>query len=257
MGIQLNPPVSLPRMDERLSRTREVLDVLRTSIVRGDLRPGTIHSVGSLAEMLGVSRTPVREALIELASRGMVRFERNRGVRVVETSVHDLEEIFELRRLLEPPAARKAAERMTPDVLKRLKAIMQAQVDASADGDEDRLWELDRTFHHALLAASGNGRLADYVDHLRDMVIVRDPARLQATSDERSVAVGHARIVERIEQGDLDGTEAAALAHLEHTFEALVEQEREFQAATAARAAEGAAAGQTAATQSAGVRRRL
>ena len=73
-----------------------------------------MHSVGSLAEMLGVSRTPVREALIELASRGMVRFERNRGVRVVETSVHDLDEIFEMRRLLEPPAARKAVEQMTP-----------------------------------------------------------------------------------------------------------------------------------------------
>ena len=120
---------------------------------------------------------------------------------------------------------------------------MQAQADAAADGDEERLWELDRTFHHALLAASGNRRLADFVDHLRDMVLVRDPARLQATSNERGVAVGHARIVERIEQGDADGTEAAVRAHLEHTFEMLVEQERQFQARTGHGAFSGSAEG--------------
>ena len=236
--MQIERPLTLPRVDQRQSRAGEVLDVLRASIVRGDLRPGSIHSVGSLAEMLGVSRTPVREALIELASRGMVRFERNRGVRVVESSVHDLEEIFEMRRLLEPPAARNAVRRMTPAILEQLKAILDQQAAAATAEDEERLWELDREFHHTLLAASGNRRLADYVDHLRDMVIVRDPARLQSTANERGVAVGHAHIIDCLEQGDEAGTEAAALAHLEHTFSTLVDQEREFHERTL----EGAAA---------------
>lgn len=226
--MQSSPPLTLPRVDQRQSRTREVLDVLRASIVKGDLRPGSMHSVGSLAEMLGVSRTPVREALIELASRGMVRFERNRGVRIVESSVHDLEEIFEMRRLLEPPAARNAVRRMTPAVLEQLRAVLTRQAEAAAAEDEERLWELDREFHHMLLAASGNRRLADYVDHLRDMVIVRDPARLQSTSDERAVAVGHSHIIDCLERGDEDATEAAVRAHLEHTFSTLVDQEREF-----------------------------
>jgi DNA-binding GntR family transcriptional regulator len=222
-------PVTLPRVDERKSRTREVLEVLRASIIRGDLRPGSMHSVGSLAEMLGVSRTPVREALIELASRGMVRFERNRGVLIVESSIHDLEEIFEMRRLLEPQAARNAVRLMTPGTLDQLHAILERQATAAANDDQERLWNLDREFHHTLLAASGNRRLADYVDHLRDMVIVRDPARLQSTSNERGVAVGHAHIIESVERRDEDATAAAVLAHLEQTFRMLVEQEREFQ----------------------------
>src|SRR5688572_23283914 len=77
----------------RPSRTQEALDVLRASIISGELVSGSLHSVASLADTLGVSRTPVREALIELAARGMVRFERNRGVRILQTSIHDLEEI--------------------------------------------------------------------------------------------------------------------------------------------------------------------
>jgi len=187
-----------------------------------------MHSVGSLAEMLGVSRTPVREALIELASHGMVRFERNRGVRIVETSIHDLEEIFEIRRLLEPYGARIAFERMTRETLARLKGVMADQQVAQAEGDEERLWNLDRAFHHALLLASGNQRLADYVDHLRDMVIVRDPGRLQTTSNESGVAVGHATILQALEEGDGAAVEAAVLAHVDHTFGMLVDQERDF-----------------------------
>src|SRR5918996_737867 len=84
----------------RPSRTREVLDILLPAIVKGELAAGSLHSVAELADSLGVSRTPVREALIELASRGMVRFERNRGVRVLQTSIRDIEEIFEIRLLL-------------------------------------------------------------------------------------------------------------------------------------------------------------
>jgi DNA-binding GntR family transcriptional regulator len=83
-------------------------DAIRAAIVDGRLAAGERYSVARLAERFGVSRTPVREALLLLERQGVVRFERNRGVRVLETSVHDLEEVFTLRLLLEVPATYRA-----------------------------------------------------------------------------------------------------------------------------------------------------
>ena len=106
--------------------------------------PGSLHSVAELAETLGVSRTPVREALIELASRGMVQFERNRGVRILQTSIHDLEEIFEIRLMLEVPATAQAVARMSPAEIRALRGQLTLMEQAAAAGDESRLWTHDR-----------------------------------------------------------------------------------------------------------------
>ena len=96
-------------------------DAIRAAIVDGRLAAGERYSVARLAERFGVSRTPVREALLLLERQGVVRFERNRGVRVLETSVHDLEEVFTLRLLLEVPATYRACALLTDDDLAALQ----------------------------------------------------------------------------------------------------------------------------------------
>jgi DNA-binding GntR family transcriptional regulator len=215
---------SLRRVAAR-SRTQEVTDILRTSILNGELEPGSMHSIGALAETLGVSRTPVREALIELASRGMVRFQRNRGVRILQASPQDVQDIFQLRRLLEVPAAQMATARMTPDILQRLRGIVAEQQLAAARNDESRQWELDRAFHHALLAASGNRRLADYVDQLRDAILVRRATTVGLTPKGKGVGSDHLQILEAFEAHDADRAAAAVASHLDHTLEMLISQE--------------------------------
>ena len=210
----------------RPSRAQEVLDVIRSSIVSGDLVPGSLHSVAELAEGLDVSRTPVREALIELASRGMVRFERNRGVRILQTSIHDLEEIFEIRRMLEVPAARRAAARMTPAEVRGLRGRLVSMERAAAAGDESRLWVHDRAFHYALLLASGNRRLADYVDALRDMVLVRGVTTAGRGRSLDAIVDEHRAILDRVERADPDGAAAALDGHIGRTFDLLVAQEQ-------------------------------
>jgi DNA-binding GntR family transcriptional regulator len=207
--------VALRKIDVRKSRTEEVVEILRASIVSGQLERGSMHSVATLADELGVSRTPVREALIKLASRGMVSFERNRGVRILEMSTTDLEEIFERRRLLEAPAARNAVAKATPAGIRALRRIIDAQARASASGDEQELWELDRAFHRGLLQMGGNRRLVDYVDHLRDVIAVRSMVSARSARQERGGAVDHGAILERLEQGDVDGLGAAVLGHLD------------------------------------------
>ncbi len=84
---------------------------IRVRIVTGEFAAGEIYSAPALAAVLGVSATPVREAMLELTADGLVEVVPNRGFRVVEPSQHDLDEIFELRLMLEVPAAERAAER--------------------------------------------------------------------------------------------------------------------------------------------------
>ena len=203
----------------------QVLDALRAAVITGELPAGTLHSVATLAGQLGVSRTPVREALIKLAQQGMVRFERNRGVRILQTSLHDLEEVFALRLLLEVPAIRRAVRLLTPSALRELRQVFAAMEKAVAVHDEFRMWERDRRFHRILLEASGNGRLAEYVDSLRDMVLRRGVSTAHRSRSLEDIVAEHRVVLERVEDGDADGAAEAMRAHILHTAELLVAQE--------------------------------
>ena len=205
-----------------------MLEVVRASIIGGELVSGGLYSVAELAEKLEVSRTPVREALIELATRGMVRFERNRGVRILGTSIHDLEEIFEIRLMLEVPAAHRAAGRMLPVEVKGLRSRLASMERAAEAGDVARLWVYDRQFHRALLVASGNHRLADYVDTLRDMVLVRGVTTAGRARSLETIVAEHRAILERVEAGDPEGTATALRAHIEQTARLLIAQEQDL-----------------------------
>jgi DNA-binding GntR family transcriptional regulator len=122
---------------------------LRRAIVEGRLPAGSLTSVRALSEALGISRTPVREALVDLAKEGLVTFERSRGVRVNDSKGHDILEIFQLRRMVEIPAMREAVLRFTVrDVraLGRELAAMRANLQ-----DERTFMHHDRAFHRVPL----------------------------------------------------------------------------------------------------------
>ncbi|HEY2204984.1 MAG TPA: GntR family transcriptional regulator [Pseudonocardia sp.] len=203
----------------------QVLDALRAAVITGELAPGTLHSVHALAAQLGVSRTPVREALIKLAQQGMVRFERNRGVRILQTSLHDLEEVFALRLLLEVPATRRAVNQLGPTIRRELRAVFAAMERAAAADDEFRMWEHDRRFHRVLLEASGNGRLAEYVDGLRNMVLRQGVSTAHRSRTLTGIVAEHRVVLDRVEAGDADGAAEAMRAHILHTAELLIAQE--------------------------------
>ena len=203
----------------------QVLVALRRAVITGELAPGTLHSVQTLATQLGVSRTPVREALIKLAQAGMVRFERNRGVRILQTSLHDLEEVFAMRLLLEVPATRRACQQLDVAGRKELRRLYRAMERAASADDEFALWEHDRRFHRTLLGASGNSRLAEYVDGLRDTVLRRGVSTARSSRSLDDIVAEHLTVLERIESGDADGAAAAMRAHILHTAELLIAQE--------------------------------
>ncbi len=214
---------------ERLGQTTtvnaRVLDALRAAVVSGELAPGTLHSVQALATQLGVSRTPVREALIKLAQQDMVRFERNRGVRVLQTSVHDLEEVFALRLLLEVPATRRATQLLDDAGRRELRKLFKQMQRAAEADDEYRLWQYDRRFHQALIAASGNTRLVSYVDALRDSVLRQGVSTARSARSLAEIVAEHQDVLERVEAGDADGAAAAMRRHIRRTAELLISQE--------------------------------
>ena len=207
------------------SLTARVGEAIRSAIIVGQLAPGALYSVQSLADAFGVSRTPVREALIDLATQGMVRFERNRGVRILETSIHDLEEVFTLRLLLEVPATYRAVEQMNDPALRQLRKEFAAMQRAAQAQDEPVLMRHDRRFHSVILEMSGNRRLAQFVDHLRDLVLTRGASTVGRSRSLEDIVAEHGEILDRVQAGDPHGAAAAMRAHIIHTGKLLIEQE--------------------------------
>lgn len=208
---------------------RSITDQARESIlgaiVEGRLQPGSLHSVQTLATAFGVSRTPVREALIDLSGQGVVKFERNRGVRILQTSVHDLEEIVALRLLLEVPATHRAVENAGPELVAALKAELAAMEAAAGADDEMTMMRHDRRFHELINEASGNTRLAAYVDSLRDLVLTRGVSTVGRSRQLPEIVAEHTAVIGAIEAGDAAAAAAAMKEHLVNTGRLLLVQE--------------------------------
>ena len=128
-------------------------------MVAGELKPGELYSAPALGERFGVSATPVREAMLDLAKDGFVVAERNRGFRVVEMSEVDLDEICQIRLLLEVPTTVQVARTITPEVIEQLESIGDEIVAAAAEGDLIDYLDSDRRFHVLLISQLGNDRL--------------------------------------------------------------------------------------------------
>lgn len=211
----------------RRSTTDEVFARLRQRILAGELAPGSHHSVYRLSDELGVSRTPVREAVLRLADLGLVSIERNRGITIRGVRAEDVRDVFELRLILEVPAAAGAAAGADDALVARLRAALAAMRTAASVGDEGAFARHDRDLHAALGEALGNVRLSREVDRLRDSISVRGVTTMQHARTMADVADEHAPIVEAVAARDPDAAAAAMREHLEHTAALLLSDQVE------------------------------
>ncbi|HTU30593.1 MAG TPA: GntR family transcriptional regulator [Solirubrobacteraceae bacterium] len=204
-----------------LDETLEVVNLrtqamrrIRAGIVYGEIAPGEVHSAPALAARLGVSITPVREALLELTYRGMVTQVRNRGFRIVEHSPADLDAALELRRLVEVPMLMRLAATFDPADARHLRSLVRDGVKAARAADYSAFLDLDRRFHLGLLALAGNPRVVDVVDQVLDQLRLsafHEPGRGAPLVE---VAGGHREILAAVEARDAKAVERAAGAHL-------------------------------------------
>ncbi|HWE08894.1 MAG TPA: GntR family transcriptional regulator [Solirubrobacteraceae bacterium] len=196
---------------------------LRARILNGTFAGGRLLSEGEVADAVQVSRTPVREAFLQLAAEDMLELYPKRGALVVSVSAAELREVLVARTLLEPWAAGLVAGR--PDrtaVAAALRSVTEAARQALDGHDEEGFQEADRQFHQQLLVAAGNQLLAAFYASLRDrqlrggmMAVYNDPAR-----GAESMAQ-HDSIAAAIEAGDADAAAAVMTEHLNGTAGAL------------------------------------
>lgn len=209
--------LALPSFTRRPSVREEVTDVLRGAIVSGEMRPGELYSAAGLGERFGVSATPVREAMLDLGKQGLVEVVRNRGYRVTVLSEADLDQITQIRQLLEPTASAEAVPHITDAELEALRALASAIVDAAAEGDLVSYVNADREFHLRLLAAAGNPRLVRIVDDLRAQTRLYGLSALVASGRLVDSAQEHVEMCDLIASGDAKKLKKLMGTHLGHT----------------------------------------
>jgi len=201
------------------TRYQWAYEEIRRRIMDGDLPPGAPLSEYQLAELLQVSRTPVREALKRLEHEGIVRSAPNRGAFVAELSLQDIMEIYQIREQLEGVAARIAAQSMPAADVQELEEELRRAAALAAKGHVRETFESDVHLHKQIIGATRNRRLVTILATLDDQVrrirsmSPRTPGRLEATLRE------HNEIVARIKERDASGAEAAMRRHLQAACE--------------------------------------
>ncbi|AFR08672.1 GntR family transcriptional regulator [Nocardiopsis alba] len=201
---------------ENSSLRSRVTDVLRQAMVAGELEPGRIYSAPTLAERLGVSATPVREAMMELAQEGLVEPLRHRGYRVVEVGDVVLDEIIELRSLIEVPTVGRVARIATSEQVALLRPLADRLNATAAAGELQEFIATDTDFHLRLLAIAGNGRLVEEIRRLRGMSRLSALRRLYEEDRLGATAQEHHDLLDLIEAREVSGAEELMRRHLGH-----------------------------------------
>ena len=202
---------------------REVVyETLREAIKTGSLTPGERLMEIQLAEELGVSRTPVREAIRKLELERFVVMIPRRGTYVANLSLKDINEVFEIRAAVDGLAAGLAAERITEEELEQLERLLVEIADHIEQHDNEKIVATDEAFHDILYRASRNERLVGIIYNLREQftrfrsVSINYPGRLQNTLEE------HRQLVEAIAQRDADLAQQKARDHIENAEQTLL-----------------------------------
>ena len=203
-------------MTRGASLRERCVSAIRAGIITGEIRPGELYSAPALAQQLGVSATPVREAMLDLANEGLVEPIRNRGFRVIQLSNKDLDEIHEIRLLLEVPSiVSLTGDRrlLTDGVVRGLRAICDDLEEHAEAENFPALIDADRQFHDELLRLSGNQRLANLVARLRNQTL-RYGMRSASHDLLIATATDHRKIVDAIVSGDKVQARRVMEAHL-------------------------------------------
>ncbi|WP_125614030.1 GntR family transcriptional regulator [Specibacter cremeus] len=207
---------SLTVVKKSASLRETVTQALRAAVISGEMQPGEVYSAPMLGKRFGVSPTPVREAMLDLAKEGLVVSLPNKGFRVTEVSDEDLDEITALRLLIEPPTVREVTGRIDDDGLARLRVMAQDIVDFAATGDLIPYTEADRKFHIAVLEYSGNRRLVALISELRAHTRLLGLAPLAKTGRLRETALEHVELVDLIQAGKAAEAEDLMRRHIGH-----------------------------------------
>jgi DNA-binding GntR family transcriptional regulator len=224
--------LALPLDGQRRTAHEVVRESLRRAILTGALPGGTRLVQADIAAQLQVSTTPVREALRDLATEGLIRLDPHRGAIVYEPDLQEVRDLYDIRQILEVEAIKRAVSAITEEELARAEAI-QARMDQETD---PVLWvDLNRDFHAALADAARSSRLSALLKNLRDAAAVYVALSLESGDDQ--LAAGnedHHRLLDAMRRKDAETAASMVVHHLESTMDAVEQGQRRRQAGQAA-----------------------
>ncbi|NHF74559.1 GntR family transcriptional regulator [Paracoccus xiamenensis] len=217
--------LELPAIDLTASAAPQVYDRLRRAILRGALVPGDRLSESEVAKLMGISRQPVREAFIHLASDGLAEVRPQRGTYIRKISISDVLSARLIREAVEGDLIRMVAAKADPALLPRLDAEIQQQRQALAQGDSDLFVRLDDRFHRMLAEAAGHESVWNVLEGLKSQMnrLRHITAR---TFDIQKLIDQHVEIVEGLRAGDAAQAEQAMRRHLNQLLDDLPEVTR-------------------------------
>jgi DNA-binding GntR family transcriptional regulator len=206
----------------------EVFTMLRQAILTGKLQPGDRLVERELAEQLGVSRTPVREALRKLELENLVTHIPRKGVVVSEISKRDVIEIFDIRASLEGLASNLAAQKATSEEIKKLNEMVQAMETAANNKDVDSLNEIHDQFHKQLIIIADSPRLKQMINSLSDYINRFTKAGYAIPGRSSAAMQEHRELMESIEARDSLRAQSIAASHIMNSKAVVLKQYEEY-----------------------------
>lgn len=206
-------------MDAYLPLREVVFHTLRDAILKGELEPGERLMELHLANQLGVSRTPIREAIRMLEQEGLAITVPRRGAQVARMTEKDLEDVLEIRDALDELAVTAASKRMVEKDFKELEKAMQNFEHAVTQGEVRQIVEADEAFHNVIYEAANNPKLSTIVQNLKEQMYRYRYEYVKDNADYEMLIKEHKNIIKGLRGKDLDYVKAVMHEHLEHQVE--------------------------------------
>ena len=209
-----DPTFTKPADNDTAGLRRRVFAIIEEAILNGKYRPGESLTESRLAGELGVSRTPIREALTQLEHEGLVQLIPNKGALVTGISQKDIQDIYAIRMLIEGLAARWAAENISQDELRELQEAIDLEEFYTSKGDIERLMDLDSNFHQVIYRASKSRPLQYMLHTFHHSIQHARSQSIAAPGRARQALKEHKAILHAIRERDGDKAESLTAEHI-------------------------------------------
>lgn len=211
-------------MNEYLPLRDVVFQTLRSAILTGELKPGERLMEIHLAAELGVSRTPIREAIHKLELEGLVTMIPRRGAQVAQISEKGLKDVLEVRRSLDILCAELACERITDEAKESLKKACDAFEEATLTKDATVIASADVAFHNIVIEATGNERLVAMINNLAEQMYRYRFEYIKEESGHKRLISEHRALMQAIFENDAEGAKKAAGEHIDNQEASILKQ---------------------------------
>jgi DNA-binding GntR family transcriptional regulator len=206
--------------------TEEAFEILQDAIINNHLQFNVLYSATELGQMLGgISRTPVREAAQMLEKIGIVKIEKNKGIRIIPTTFTTMIESFQIRLMLEVPLVHRATELRTEQDIEHLNAIFEEFKLRAASNDITGTLKADRDYHLALLQIVGNQKAIDIISNTRNQVLIAGSATIPHSRNCMQTFEDHLKLHHAFVNGDAQQAADLMKAHIINTATLLINQE--------------------------------